>query len=264
MGDDLTDKLGITKYEPPVEQQPTILGGQARKKHRFFPEYPKISHFKNYPDLFDANEEVIVTEKIHGTNFRAGWVLTEADTFWKRVKYIFGFLPKWEFVFGSHHVNIAERGYNNGFYPENVYEETVRNYGLKHKIPMGFVIYGEVYGSGIQGGYSYGLDPGQHRLAIFDVLVSNDFGHQSYLDWHGVEHFSEATKLPLVPIIYRGGFKSELVDQWVQGRSILNVTQSVREGCVIKPWIEKTCWMGRKILRAINPEYLINTESEWH
>jgi RNA ligase (TIGR02306 family) len=265
IGDDITDKLGVTKYEPPVEQTPLRMGvAKARKKHPFFPEYAKIPHFKNYPDLFEEGEQVVVTEKIHGTNFRAGWVPTQTDTWWKKIKKFFGKLPEWEFVFGSHHVSIAEKGYSNGFYPKNVYEEAVENYGLRHKIPVGFVIYGEIYGSGIQSGYSYGLPAEEHRLAIFDVLVTSERGQQVYLDWEGVEHFSKATMLPLVPVIYKGSYKPEVIEQWVQGESVLSPTQKVREGCVIKPWIETSCWMGRKFLRAINPEYLLRVESEWH
>lgn len=269
IGDDITDKLGVTKYEPPVEQTPLRMGvAKARKKHPFFPEYGKISHLKNYPDLFTEGEQVVVTEKIHGTNFRAGWVPIELNTVWKRIKYMFtklvGKAQEWEFVFGSHHVNIADKGFNGGFYPKNVYEETVENYGLRHKIPMGFVIYGEIYGSGIQSGYSYGLGPEEHRLAIFDVLATNDRGDQSYLDWQGVEHFSKLTALPLVPVIYKGSYKPEIISDWVEGASVLDPKQKVREGCVIKPWIETKCWIGRKMLRAINPEYLLKDQSEWH
>ncbi len=269
IGDDITDKLGVTKYEPPVEQTPPRLGvAKVRKKHPFFPEYGKISHLKNYPDLFQEGEKVVVTEKIHGTNFRAGWVPIELNTVWKRIKYmltkLIGRAQKWEFVFGSHHVNIADKGFNNGFYPKNVYEETVINYGLRHNIPMGFVIYGEIYGSGIQSGYSYGLDAQEHRLAIFDVLVTNDRGEQFYLDWHGVDHFARATGLPLVPVLYKGSYKPEIINDWVEGASILDPKQKVREGCVIKPEVETKCWIGRKMLRAINPEYLLKDQSEWH
>lgn len=269
LGDDITEKLGVTKYEPPIEQQPIGLGvARARKKHPFFPEYSKIPHFKNYPDLFVEGEQVVVTEKIHGTNFRAGWVPVQLDTFWKRLKYgalwLFGKAEEWEFVFGSHHVNIAEKWSYNGFYKKNVYAEAVENYGLQHRIPLGFVIYGEIYGPGVQSGYSYGLDPEDRRMAIFDVLVTDQNHKQRYLDWEGVEHFSKATMLPLVPVIYKGSYKPEVISDWVEGASVLSPAQKVREGCVIKPWIETDCWMGRKFLRAINPEYLLKAESEWH
>lgn len=269
MGDDITDKLGVTKYEPPVEQQPLSFGvAKPKKKHPFFPEYAKIGHLKNYPDLFTEGDQVVVTEKIHGTNFRAGWVPVQLDTFWKRftymVKKIVGRADEWEFVYGSHAVNISDKGYGNGFYPKNVYSEAVQNYGLEHKIPKGYVIYGEIYGSGIQKGYGYGLEPHEHRLAIFDVLVTDHNYQQRYLDWEGVEHFSKATLLPLVPVLYKGSYKPEVIDDWVGGKSVLSPAQNVREGCVIKPWVETKCWIGRKMLRAINPEYLLKAESEWH
>jgi hypothetical protein len=180
------------------------------------------------------------------------------------MKKLVGRADEWEFVFGSHHVNIAEKGYGGGFYPKNVYEEVVEQYGLRHKIPMGFVIYGEIYGDGVQKGYHYGLASGEVRLAIFDLLLMNNAGDQSYVDWAGVEYFAEGARLPLVPVLYKGKYRAELMREWVEGPSVLCPDQSVREGCVIKPWAETACWMGRKMLRAINPEYLLKTESEWH
>src|SRR3990167_5044086 len=101
LGDDVTKILGVTKYEPPVEIQ--FKGQQTRKKqgNPNFSKYTEIENYKNFPNLFQTGDSVWVLEKIHGTNFRAGWVKCEVNTWWKKVKKFFGLLPAYEFVYGS-------------------------------------------------------------------------------------------------------------------------------------------------------------------
>lgn len=269
-GDDVTTYLGITHYEPPAPPA-SMRGDQVakKKKNPHFPVYTKISHFKNYPDLFAEGEPVVVTEKIHGTNFRAGWAPTHVDTIWKRVKKFFGYLPQWEFVVGSHmvQINMAKNKWT-GFYPTNVYAETVRAYDLEAKIPLGHIVYGEIYGSGIQKGYSYGCLDHAHKLAIFDVWVSDMFpGNlqlQGFVSWATVEKVAKRIGVPTVPVVYAGPYARELVSTWEQGPSLASAEQTHREGCVVKPQIEETSWIGRKMLRSINPEYLLRSESDFH
>lgn len=272
-GLDVTGMLGITHYEPPVRESPQHTGGGtiAKRKNTFFKEYSKMGHFKNYPDLFADGEQVIVTEKIHGTNFRAGWVPCVADTWWKKVKAFFGYLPEWEFLYGSHRVQYTPTKQFSGYYKTNVYKEAVEKYGLESRIPKGFVVYGEIYGSGIQKGYDYGLPEGERRLALFDVLVTTTSGEQRWLDWAGVEAMSEASHVPTVPVIYDGEWEARLVPAWESGPSVvghshasLKWSQEHREGIVVKPRIEQQTWVGRKMLRSINPEYSMVAESDFH
>lgn len=277
-GTDVTDILGITKYEPPTSSIPARMGGQkVRRENTYFKQYGKISHFKNYPDLFEEGEEVIVTEKIHGTNFRAGWVPTEANTLWKKVKKFFGLLPEWEFVYGSHHVQLQNKFLWNGYYKRNVYAEAVHKYSLEARIPKGYVVYGEIYGPGIQKGYGYGVPSGEHRLAIFDVMALNPTTNQmEYQAWDSVVAMSETIRVPTVPIIVDGKFRQVDVPLWEQGPSLIgwhpnhpvlnnDPAQPHREGCVVKPRHGTgESWMGRKVLRSINPEYLLINETDFH
>ena len=67
------------KYEPPQE----LTQGNMEREHPLFARYTDIENIKNFPDIFQEGEEVVITEKIHGTNSRVG-------------------LLKGEFVAGSH------------------------------------------------------------------------------------------------------------------------------------------------------------------
>jgi RNA ligase (TIGR02306 family) len=276
-GTDVTTDLGVTKYEPPDTSLPgPMQAKRVKKTNPNFVPYGKMSHFKNYPGLFVDGEEVIVTEKIHGTNFRAGWVPTVANTWWKKVKKFFGKLEPFEFVFGSHHVQLQDKKSWDGYYDNNVYLETVQKYWLEQRIPKGYVIYGEIYGPGIQKGYGYGLPSGEHQMRIFDVMVfDNVTGESKWLSWVGVEIMATLIRCHTAPVIYRGPFVADLVKEWEQGPSLIgwypndevinnDPAQPHREGVVIKPVQETQSWIGRKMLRSINPEYLMVAETEFH
>ena len=276
-GADVTTAFGVTKYEPPASSIPGPMGGKrAKKTNPYFLEYGKMSHFKNYPDLFQEGEEVVVTEKIHGTNFRAGWVPTVADTWWKKVKKFFGKLEPWEFVFGSHHVQLDNKKTWNGYYDRNVYEEAVDKYWLRSRLPKGYVIYGEIYGPGIQKDYGYGLPEGEHQMRIFDVMVFDERTKEPhFLNWMAVELMATIIRCHTAPVIYKGPFRADLVKEWEAGPSMIGwyphdevivntPAQEHREGVVIKPVQEEQSYMGRKVLRSINPEYLMVAETEFH
>jgi hypothetical protein len=96
-----------------------------------------------------------------------------------------------------------------------------------------------------------------------------------FLDWAAVVEMSSQLRVPTVPIIYDGPFSKELVKQWEQGPSLIgwypnhpiinnDPAQPHREGCVVKPRLETQGWTGRKLLRSINPEYLLINETDFH
>ena len=264
IGTDLTEKLGVTKYEPPVHMTPQSRANQVSRHqvNPHFNKYTDIENFKNYPELFAADDEVVVLEKIHGTNFRAGYVPFHASTIWKKIKRFFGIAPAWEFVYGSHNVQLQDKFRYNGYHSENgnVYAEAVNKYRLRELIPEGHVVYGEIYGDGIQKGYTYGCAAGERRLAIFDIKIEG-----LYIDHDSVKHWTHRRQLPHAPIEYIGPFISrEAVKQFVDGPSSICSSQKVREGVVIKPLKESMTYMGRKILKFKSDEFLLKTEDDTH
>lgn len=263
IGTDLAGILGIEKYEPPEEKTPQFKSPQVKKKDKNpdFKEYTSINNFKWYPDLFEIGEPVVITEKIHGTNFRCGYVPYHANTWWKKLKQFLGLSPEYEFVFGSHKVQISYKKDYNGFYARNVYLEAVKKYDLEYVLRRGEVLYGEIYGSGIQKGYDYGCADGVRKLVVFDVQKDG-----LYMNTDDVFEFCDRTGLEHVPVEYIGSYPgSEVVKEtWVDGPSRLCVEQKVREGVVIKPLIEQHCYAGRKILKYKSDEFLLTAEDNTH
>ena len=259
LGVDMTEFLGVTKYEPPQKELPNLMKtGQSRVNHPGFQRFTDVENWKNYPKVFQPGDSVIVTEKIHGTNFRCGWVPLHANTPWKRFKKFFGFVPEYEFVYGSRNVELAD--HNPTYYGKNVYAEIVERYGLRDKLKFGEVLYGEIYGDGIQKGYGYGLTGGQHRLAGLDMTHHGEWMHAGTM-----RHRFTEMGIDGAPLLYCGRYVEMLV-LLASGASHIG-GQPVREGVVIRSMMgdERCPLLGRKILKVINDDYLLlKDNTDWH
>ncbi len=115
-GTDMMNFYKITKYEEPAVVMQLSSGRKIRyHKNQNFHVYHKFPNAKNAPNIFSPEDNVIITEKIHGCNARYGIVKKNKLSFIDRIKKFFG--NKWieyEYVYGSHEM---EKGSDtNGFY----------------------------------------------------------------------------------------------------------------------------------------------------
>jgi hypothetical protein len=69
-GTNVAEYFGATKYEPPV--RPDV--GDEAPFHPLFYSYTDIENLRNFPDVFNEGEEVVATEKLHGTNCRVSLI----------------------------------------------------------------------------------------------------------------------------------------------------------------------------------------------
>ncbi len=129
----------------------------------------------------------------------------------------------------------------------------------KQTNPPGEVVYGEVYGDGIQKGYTYGCGPGQRKLVLFDVMVNGE-----YLDPLAFQKWADARGFETAPVLFKGAFDREAVKALTVGASVLAPAQKVREGVVVKPMREATTYIGRKVLKFISDEYLLRDSTDFH
>lgn len=70
LGQDVTEELGIRKYIPGEDSVKT--GGDSISAPGNFKYHTDIERIQNFPEFFDESHDVVITEKIHGTNFRFG------------------------------------------------------------------------------------------------------------------------------------------------------------------------------------------------
>jgi len=115
-GDDMMGILGITKFEPPVKTVQLSVGGRKVKRNENpnFHVYYKFPNQKNVPDMFNEEDEVVMTRKLHGTNARYAILKKQKITFIEKIKIFLNFNfgiggDKWkwceyEFHIGSHNV----------------------------------------------------------------------------------------------------------------------------------------------------------------
>ena len=263
VGTDVAEALGITKYEPPAPSyQQSVPGKKKEKKleNPLFNKYTGLSNIKWYSETLNIGETVAITEKIHGSNVRFGLLPTAANTLWKKILKLFKLLPEHEFVYGSHNVQLQHREGYKGFYSEDVYGALAKKYDIASILKPGEQIFGELYGSGIQKNYTYGCAQGEHKLVIFDVQVDGVWlNHNDLVKW------CQERKLPMVPILYVGPYSKEVLEKCTSGKSVLVPAQPVREGCVVRPMVERFAAPGRVVLKSINPDYLLdNSNTDFH
>ena len=263
---DLAEVLKITKYEPgPAAFQGSNTSVRKRdkpKENPFFHKYGGIDNFKWYPELFAEGEEVSVTEKIHGSNIRFGLVPYVANNLWRKLLKKLGLAPQYEWVYGSNNVQLQQRCGYKGFYGEDVYGKVLAKYNAKDKVKPGEIWYGELYGDGIQKGYTYGCTNGEHKLVVFDMKLQ-DGVDAKYIDAEYFFNLAHARGFETCPEVYRGPYNAN-IKLFTQGDSVLVPAQKVREGVVLKTLKETNSIIGRKLLKLISEKYLESDQTDFH
>jgi RNA ligase (TIGR02306 family) len=69
VGDNLAEDLGIEKWEPPL----TLNSQEAETPHPLFEKYTDIENYRNFPNVLTEDDEVVVTEKIHGNSYTTSY-----------------------------------------------------------------------------------------------------------------------------------------------------------------------------------------------
>jgi hypothetical protein len=260
-GEDLMNLLGIHKYEPPVVQI-QLASGRKFKYHQNpnFGVYYKFPNLKNVAGMFTEEDHVEITRKLHGTNARYGIVRKNKLSLFDKVKRFFG--NEWvgyEYVYGSH--NVEKGSDSQGFYDTDVWRTVAEKENIKNvlweyareltpeEIGSGVVLYGEIYGAGIQKNYDYGLT--DMEFAGFDLVINGRY--QPVISSRlTIKHWLQ---LPYVEVLYKGLWSQEIQDRYVFN-NFIEGTKIPHEGIVIK----HISGERNKVAKVINPDYSIFSE----
>jgi RNA ligase (TIGR02306 family) len=262
-GDDMMEKFGIIKYEPPVKQIQLASGRKIKwRDNQNFHIYYKFPNLKNVDGMFTEEDEVQITRKIHGTNARYGIVKKGKLSFWDKVKKFFRLADKWvdyEYIYGSH--NCEKGSDSQGFYSTDVWRTIAEKYSIKEKlwdyvkiynpkiIGEGFILYGEIYGAGIQKNYEYGLK--EIEFVGFDIKENGEYQSTVRTEYC----IAVTLGLPHVEVLYDGTWNQEVQDKFTFN-NFIEGTKVPHEGIVIK----ETSGDRKKVAKVINPDYLIYGE----
>ncbi|MBM7170813.1 RNA ligase (ATP) [Streptomyces sp. G44] len=239
-GTDFAERLGITKWVPPV---PPTMSGDVEAAPELLP-WVDIENIQRCPDIFAPGEPVVLTEKVHGS----ACLMT--------------------YVAESGRVHVSSKGFGAKSLalkedPRNLYWRAVHGHGvaavaakLAERLGARRVgVFGKVYGEGVQD-LSYGADGRRDTLgyAVFDVSAEID-GRVRWLD--AAELLDG--ELPLVPRLYEGPYDAERVLELASGRETVSGRElHLREGVVIRPAVERHSPVtgGRAMAKAVSTAYL--------
>lgn len=262
-GKDMMEKMEIFKYEPPAVQV-QLSSGRKIKYHQnpHFSVYYKFPNAKNVSGMFTEEDNVQITRKLHGTNARYGIVKKRKLSFWDKCKKFLRISDVWieyEYVYGSH--NVEKGSDSQGFYDTDVWREAADKYDIKNKlwafvknhkpseIGSGVIVYGEIYGPGIQKNYEYGLN--ELEFAAFDLIINGEYQNV----FRTKDIVQNAMVLPHVPELYVGSWSQEVQDKFTFN-NFIDGTKVPHEGIVIK----QVSGERSKVYKCINPDYLIYGE----
>ena len=71
-GDNVADYFGITKYEPPVKANAGDAAPRDAEIDPYFDKFTDIQNLRFFTSVFQPGEEVVASEKFHGTSDRVG------------------------------------------------------------------------------------------------------------------------------------------------------------------------------------------------
>lgn len=256
IGMDVTELLGIKKYEPPIAPQ---LMGVAKGN---FPTYvcPKSDEqrLQSAMSLLDEMKDKIcyITIKEEGTSFTAYHTVISDKTpeIMDQIQYV---------GVCSRNLELKNEAFQNS--DVNIYWKIAKQYDIENKLKEFFrhtgrniAIQGEITGDGINKN-RMNLPRNTHQLHLFNIY---DVDNQKYLDYEEFILIASMIGIPVVETIYFGKFNFNLEQLLEMAKGKYPNTNNNREGIVVRP-IEETfseTLRGRLSFKVINNEYLLKEE----
>lgn len=256
-GDDVSDLLGITHYDPDAGKEGTQAPSANAPKRKF--RYPRtfrgwfnfikrfflnkgriseltvdipvhvptydVDALKNYKGTFEPGEIVVVTEKVHGSNAR--FLVLDG------VQYA-GSRNQWKAPGESVWWKAIEQN------------PWIKDWCDAHP---GHVLWGEV--TPTQKGFDYGSKTGEVRFFVFDIYRPDG-------TWmNDDEKYNSISRGRAVPLLYKGPYDEEKILKLVDGPSWVGGAKHIREGVVICTAEERTQrGLGRAQLKVVSNAFL--------
>ena len=119
-------------------------------------------------------------------------------------------------------------------------------------------MFGEVYGGNPKIQNLTYDKPDSLDVVFFDLMIDG-----KYVDFKIFKDFCLKNNLPIVPILYIGPFSKEVLQKYTEGLTNIGKGVHITEGCIVKPIVESySNHCGRKVLKSINPEYLLTKDED--
>ena len=258
----LANDLNILHWKPDVR---LYKGQTPHINARNWPSWLEVMHISritrpDYINTFTENDDVIVTEKIHGMNATFAYVRGYVDWFTqKEVEESFHVMSRKVNFKRDRLLALVNDDVNfqtNAFYSivdKYDLETRLKAYSDEHESDI--VVRGEIFGKKVQD-LEYGLDGIEFR--VFDVQLEKG----KYEDWDIVQATASQLGLETVPILYQGKFNFDQIKNRAEQKSILCPSQ-ISEGVVVRCKEETKLPSGeRKTLKLLSSAYMTRDDSK--
>lgn len=247
-GQDYAEHFGITKYQPTIPQTQAFKAAGAL--YGMTPRFD-VENFKKYPDVIKPGELVTVTEKIHGISCLIGHLDSEL---------VDGNIDPSKLYDGNGYITTKNQSKHGIVINPNI-DTSIYTKTILGKYPKIFpwlkllcklhrfkslVLVGEIFGKGVQDLEYGGCEP---DFRAFEMYYSDDGYTYTECHWLTLKHYCMIMKVPMVPILWEGLYKEELLDL-NKGKSIIAPGQ-IREGIVVRSQD------GTKRLKYVSEAYLL-------
>lgn len=242
-GDDLMSWYGIARWEPPMVSSSGATQGFTMARTDLPGLDGLLSKFdiesvNNYPFVLQPNEDVIVTEKVHGANARYMW--------WQGEFYI-GSRSHW---LRDPSPEERDAGHKDTAWRVAAWKfPAIEQWCAQHE---GTVLYGEIYGN-IQD-LKYGLP----NDVAFVAFAARDCVTGQWLDTLPLLSSCDLAGVPRVPVLATGPISIKLLDMILEEDSAIPSAPDghMREGVIITPAKERhDPEIGRVSLKLISNRY---------
>lgn len=245
-GTDLTELLGVEKYEAPV---PAHLSGLVKGHFPWFLTKTDETRIQTCPGILikHKGKRFVVTEKIDGSSITVfGYPNSSALPIDD---------PSKSYQFG-----VCSRNLNLSFSEDNAFWKAAVMLDLEAKLAklnIPIAIQGELFGLGVQRNSLKRKTTEVAWFHAYDPILKKYYDHEPMMELFG------NMDLTTVPILDDNFILDHTVDQLVTystGFSVLNKDEKIlREGVVLKTFTEdyEKALGGRLSFKVINPNWLL-------
>ena len=245
---------------------------RVAKTSVMFKEHFDTEHFGKYLQEFKNDEQIVITEKLHGTSGRVAHVLIDRELTWKdKLAKFFGVKileQNWGYLNGTRRV-VLEETTGTQYHDPTIREVAFDKF--KDNLRKGETAYFEIVGFETSGTsimpavdvsklndnallkkygnlmyYSYGCAPSTCEIYVYRITITNEDGQSVDLSWNDVKSRCTEIGIKHVPEIETLMLNSldkddrdvqyeffEKIDGYAQGDSLLD-NRHLREGVCVR------------------------------
>ncbi len=262
--DTVAGDLLVEKYEAPKRRgnSSNLPKGQSPRLDRLVEGqvnlHVKTKNLRHYPEMVQPNDLISITYKTHGTSWWVGNLLTK-----RKISRFEGLLKRfgvnipdtaYDIIYGSRRVvknrHFKDPKAGDHFYGYDMWADVAEK--VKHNIPKGVTLYGELLGftkdgGYIQKGFDYGCSPQQgypsQKIEVYRITHTDEDGQVTEYTYPQIAEFCKERGLTPAKLFFYGTARQWMTDYMsIDGGEGQEFSENFVEA-LEKTYNEKDCFM---------------------